>query len=188
MHSSILCIRPFLRSDYHFGRTKESLPRSRSYGTIHFVRKKAIQYSLACRCVIAHVCLSGSAWQNPVDRSKRHRSQPLSGACNQPEPQTPFTCLSPFRLNCPFFPKNMSVRWAQQHAFFSFRKELLWSSALLLLSETASFANLCWNPTFFLVKNASCATGPRCSVWHPEHPVSFAADGSLRAFHSSFSP
>ncbi|OCK96124.1 uncharacterized protein K441DRAFT_53699 [Cenococcum geophilum 1.58] len=181
------CIPPFFAfvpscvQDHHFSRTK-GLPRSRSYGTIHFVPKKAIQdgfctiFSCLLLCdrarLFIRVCLA-----EPVDRSKRHRSQPLSGACNQPEPRTPFTCLSPFRPNCPLFPENMSVRWAQQHTFFSFRKEVPWSSALLLLSEARPRS-----PTFF-------------RKWQAAKPVHAApcAIPSTRfrsppTFHSSLSP
>jgi len=150
---------------------KGSLSRSRSYGTIHFVRKKAntrwILYKILLpAAVTAHVCPSGSAWQNPVDRSKRHRSQPLSGACSQPEPKHPSLAFRPSVRTALFSLKTCRSDGRNNMLFF-LSKEVPWSSALLLLRH-----GLVRQPrlesNLFLVKNSSCITGPRRPVCHPE--------------------
>lgn len=146
MHSSILCIRPCVQTTTS-AELKESLPHSRSYGTIHFVQKKAIQngfctiFSCLLLCDRARlsirVCLA-----EPRRLFKASSITAVDWRCNQPEPQTPFTCLSPFRPNCPFSLRTCRSD-GRNHTFFSFRKEVPWSSVLLLLIETRPRSPTC---------------------------------------------
>jgi hypothetical protein len=130
MHSSILCIRPFLRSDHHFGRAKEGLPRSRSYGTIHFIRKKAIQdgfctiFSCLLLCDRARlsirVCLA--------EPRRLFKASSITAVDWSMQPtRTPNTLHLPlaFLSELPLFPENMSVRWAQLHFFFLSKRSSL---------------------------------------------------------------